>query len=350
MRINITKTLSYIALGLWIIALVMVVGAFIIVRAKAPEPANTIAENAKTPTSAITTLVLATATTAPDDAPQTSTQIIPQGIPFPEGSLEHSFFPLSGLHAVIECESCHKDLEYAGTPTDCVSCHIETAPLDHFAGDCALCHAPTAWADAIFDHTVVNTSNCTACHSRPTNHYAGQCSNCHNTVDWRNVDFDHTGQTNCAACHNNNAPTNHYAGQCSNCHNTGNWSSVNFDHTGQTNCVACHSPPNNHFSGQCSNCHNTRDWDDADFDHAGQTNCLSCHKNDEPDEEDHPTGQQCSDCHNTNDWDDAEGDAPETTSVIFPTTLGPSHEQQETTSDTLSLEQLVKCSTCHENQ
>ncbi|HLF89885.1 MAG TPA: hypothetical protein VI451_13125, partial [Anaerolineales bacterium] len=277
--------------------------------------------------------------------------LAPQGIPFPEGSVaaQHSFYPLVGQHALLECTSCHVNEQYAGTPTQCVVCHQNKAPLNHFEGDCATCHTPlswqdatfdhalygatdcvschtgdkpanhfdgqcsachttTAWKPASFDHSLVNATDCQSCHSddAPPNHYAGQCSACHNTSSWANVNFDHNvvNATNCQSCHGSDAPANHYAGQCSNCHtSTSNWGSVSFNHTGQTDCQACHGgdAPANHYAGQCSNCHtSTSNWGSVSFSHTGQTNCSSCHTP----PANHYAGQ-CSTCHNTSNWNDA---------------------------------------------
>ena len=38
-----------------------------------------------------------------------------RSVPFPEGSVDHSFFPLSGGHSDIQCETCHTKGTYEGT-------------------------------------------------------------------------------------------------------------------------------------------------------------------------------------------------------------------------------------------
>ena len=274
-------------------------------------------------------------------------------IPFPQGSVGaiHNFYPLSGQHAVKECVSCHNSGRYAGTPNQCVSCHILEQPIDHYLADCELCHSAIAWTDihfdheaaarescqtchfsnlpvnhypgdcsachitqnwlvVNFDHQVANAVDCLACHSKdlPLYHYPGQCSNCHNTQNWASATFNHSGFTDCYACHSVDTPGNHYSGQCSNCHATsGSWSNAQFNHSGYSDCLACHAgnAPVNHFAGQCSNCHNTNSWEGASFNHAGFTDCISCHEKDRPRE--HRSGQ-CSECHNTRRWGDADDD------------------------------------------
>ena len=224
----------------------------------------------------------------------------PMAVPFPAGSPgdEHAFFPLEGAHATAECEACHTSGDYQGTATTCEACHADKIPTGHYAGDCAACHAPTNWQDAIFDHSAASATDCANCHNddAPANHYPGQCSQCHTTDGgWGNAVFNHAGFTNCQTCHS--APTNHYPGQCSNCHNPDNqWSTATFNHAGFTDCQTCHSAPANHYGGQCSSCHNPDTaWSNATFNHAGFTDCQSCHSAPA-----NHYGGACSSCHNPN--------------------------------------------------
>ncbi len=268
--------------------------------------------------------------------------IDPHLVIFPPGSggAEHAFFPLVDGHGNLQCEQCHQAGQFAGTPRDCIACHRNVLPANHYQGDCASCHTLASWKDIHFDHKLAGARDCAACHNRdkPANHYAGQCSACHSTQAWKPARFNHevagardcqschrrpanhfNGQ--CSACHNtrawkpagfnhevagardcqacHNRPANHYSGQCSNCHNTSAWKPARFDHTGLTDCQSCHNRPANHYSGQCSNCHNTSAWKPARFDHTGLTDCQSCHNR----PADHWSGQ-CSKCHNTSNWSD----------------------------------------------
>src|SRR3990170_433233 len=243
--------------------------------------------------------------------------IDPRAVAFPPGSLAalHSFYPLNGQHAVIECTDCHTNGQYSGTPTICEDCHSPDKPLNHFVGECAACHSPVSWTDVRFDHRLAGSNDCTSCHSKdkPRNHFDGQCSACHDTTNWAGASFNHAavGAKDCLSCHQKDKPANHFDGQCSSCHNTSNWKDATFNHQamGATDCLSCHSKdkPKDHFEGQCSACHNTSSWAGGKFDHgaAGVTNCLSCHSDDKP--SNHFDGQ-CSACHNTSDWRDAQFD------------------------------------------
>jgi hypothetical protein len=240
--------------------------------------------------------------------------IAPQIVEFPEGSpgAMHEFFPLVGEHAELDCDSCHVDAQYAGTPNLCIDCHLEELPDPHFSGECSTCHSPTSWQDIDFDHSLNDAADCQSCHldERPTGHYSGQCSACHNTIDWEQADFNHQAvdTRDCQFCHSADKPANHFQAQCSVCHNTTNWAQVNFNHEAvkATDCKACHANdrPVNHYSGQCSACHNTTNWAQANFNHdaVGATDCKACHSGNKPANH---WGGQCSACHNTTSWSNA---------------------------------------------
>ena len=240
-------------------------------------------------------------------------------------------FPLSGAHATVDCEMCHRlaapgDLTYVNTATDCASCHMEdyqaTKEPDHatagFPTDCAACHDDVAWSRARFDHASTAFPLTGA-------HVPLPCDRCH-------VGGVYTGLSpECVSCHQGdydgtNDPPHAASGfstSCTQCHNTSNWGDANFNHantafplTGAhvplacnachasgvyaglpSACVSCHqadydgtSEPAHAaagFSTECTQCHNTSRWGDANFNHAGTAfpltgahvplACSSCH-------------------------------------------------------------------------
>ncbi len=250
------------------------------------------------------------ATAAPGEpTPTPQAAIDPRMVLFPPGSpgAVHAFYPLTGAHALLQCQDCHVEGVYAGTPNLCSTCHAAVRPAGHYSGECALCHSPNAWLPATFNHQAVGATNCQQCHAnkRPANHYAGQCSACHATAAWLPATFNHAAAaaSDCQSCHTNKRPANHYAGQCSACHATSAWRPANFNHqaAGATDCQSCHSAvrPANHYNGQCSACHATSAWRPASFNHAaaGATDCQQCHSR----PANHFSGQ-CSQCHATTGW------------------------------------------------
>ena len=241
---------------------------------------------------------------------------------------DHSFFPLTGAHATLDCTSCHVGGKFAGTPATCVGCHLSdfqnaTNP-NHvqaaFPQTCQTCHSTAAWTPAKFDHNSVgfpltgghaglqceqcHTNNnynltdtsCISCHLKDfqgttnPNHVQGgfpqTCQTCHNIISWANATFDHsaTGFPLTGA---------HVPLQCAQCHVNGNYNLTD------TSCVSCHlkdfqgTTNPNHVAGgipqTCQQCHNTTSWANATFDHSTtgfpltgahtSLQCAQCHVN-----------------------------------------------------------------------
>ncbi len=335
-----------------------------------------------------------------------------------EGATDHSAFPLTGAHGTLDCDACHGDGVYEGTPTDCYACHRDdydnTDDPDHQAAgyptDCTQCHSTSNW-DAEDAHTSFPLTgghgglDCNDCHANgvyqgtPTDCYAchqddyneehagsgfpTDCTQCHTTANWEGA-TDHSafpltgahGTLDCDACHANGVyegtPTDcwschqddyngEHAGSgfshdCTECHSTSNWD-ADLDHTSwpltgahaavdcslchidgvyegtPTDCWSCHSSEYNQehsgsgFPHDCSICHSTTNWDaedahtswpltgghgglDCNDCHAGgvyegtPTDCWSCHEDDYNDE--HAGSgfpHDCTECHSTTDWD-----------------------------------------------
>ena len=111
-------------------------------------------------------------------------------------------FRLEGAPRAAECESCHTDGVFAGTPTNCENCHTQASriqatwkPPTHLqtSNSCDACHRSFAWVSvARFDHLEVR-GTCSSCHNNmivagqqpqhiPT---TAECDSCHNTRFWR---------------------------------------------------------------------------------------------------------------------------------------------------------------------
>ncbi|MCA9977879.1 MAG: hypothetical protein KC413_19095, partial [Anaerolineales bacterium] len=158
-----------------------------------------------------------------------------RNVPFLQGNVNHSFFPLQGGHANVSCETCHSSGNYEATDARCIACHAQDDNHDGVYGrDCTLCHDISAWQNVNYDHSFIGNNDCATCHNPPANHFEGACRDCHSdTNNFRNATFDHSriGGQDCAACHN--PPANHYAGACRDCHSdTGNFRNASFNHSG----------------------------------------------------------------------------------------------------------------------
>ncbi len=92
-----------------------------------------------------------------------------------EATFDHSLsaFPLDGAHVQVECQDCHVNGQYQGTPVECAACHSEPAfHAGMFGGQaCSECHSTIAWQPARYD----------GLHTFPMNHGEGgnTCADCH---------------------------------------------------------------------------------------------------------------------------------------------------------------------------
>jgi hypothetical protein len=245
-------------------------------------------------------------------------------------------YSLNAAHANLRCDKCHTSRVFAGTPTDCYSCHrsdyLNTRNPNHvtsgFPTTCETCHRPgdTTWQQGTFtshsaffplqgahltaacaschannNYKTVPTGPCSACHmadyqkaTAPINHVAAgfptTCDTCHKYSDasWTQATFDHSKVFPLAGAHATTA--------CANCHKGGNYSSVP-----TSPCSACHqadfqtskNPPHvaSGFSTACETCHKFSDatWQQGTFAQhstvfplAGAhltAPCASCHLN-----------------------------------------------------------------------
>jgi hypothetical protein len=115
-------------------------------------------------------------------------------------TIDHSAFttfPLTGAHASVACSACHINGKFAGTATDCYSCHVKdyngaTDPNHAQAGmptTCQSCHTTATWGGASFNHNTMTPFQLTGAHVNVA------CSSCH-----VNGQFAGTVQT-CVGCH-----------------------------------------------------------------------------------------------------------------------------------------------------
>jgi len=266
-------------------------------------------------------------------------------------------FALMGSHQSLSCQSCHTNGQFSGLSQTCASCHkADDAHNGQFGTDCRLCHNPTRWSDASFDHGKVTgfalmgshqslacqschangqfsglSQSCASCHKADDAHngqFGTDCRLCHNPTRWSDASFDHGKATGFALV------GSHQSLACHSCHTNGQWSGLS-----QT-CYSCHKADDAHngqFGTDCRQCHNPTRWSDASFDHgkvtgfalmdshsglscnACHTNggysglsstCISCHKAD--DAHNGAFGTDCAACHRPTKWSNASFDHSQT--------------------------------------
>jgi hypothetical protein len=230
-----------------------------------------------------------------------------QAVSWQGAAFIHSSFTLRGNHQTAACSACHINGVYAGTPRECVGCHLEdynaTQNPNHqqagYSTDCESCHGSEAvrWTGAIGGHATFplkgnhQTAACTDCHIN--NVYAGtprDCVGCH--LDDYNATQNPNHQqagfpTDCFVCHGSEAVTwqgavfnhnqywplqgAHTALGCNQCHASG--------YNLPKDCYGCHkadydatTSPNHQSTGfptTCENCHFSThvSWNQAVFNH-----------------------------------------------------------------------------------
>lgn len=108
-----------------------------------------------------------------------------------------SAFKLDGAHVNVECQKCHINNVFKGTPQTCSACHND--PAFHqgmFAATaCSQCHNTGAWSPAIYtgSHPVISNED----GGSGVNHGGRGCRSCH-TVN--------LSTATCTECHDNNNP------------------------------------------------------------------------------------------------------------------------------------------------
>ena len=120
-------------------------------------------------------------------------------------------FSLNGAHTDLECESCHENGRYLGTPAQCAACHAEPElHQDLFGVDCARCHTDDAWRPAqlmqhafSLDHGDEGQILCGVCH--PNVFTAVSCHECHQPGEMTSVHLEEginpTELLDCTSCH-----------------------------------------------------------------------------------------------------------------------------------------------------
>ncbi len=129
-----------------------------------------------------------------------------------------SAFPLTGLHAVAQCEGCHQSNRFKDALNTCSDCHQEDDPHKGQLGDqCASCHNTNDWQAWSFDHDLQTTFPLIGAHEGLT------CQSCHGTPGTRLEDTPST----CAGCHQaDDVHDGEFGRSCGRCHNSSDFSEI----------------------------------------------------------------------------------------------------------------------------
>ena len=133
---------------------------------------------------------------------------------------DETYIPLDPNHSLVDCDACHIQEVFIGTPMQCWRCHSSTGRIrasvaspQHISTtrDCDLCHQSGGWSNVFkVDHFAVQGS-CQSCHNgiiaigKDPGHIQSSnlCDDCHRTFSWSGTFFDHSGiVSSCFDCHN----------------------------------------------------------------------------------------------------------------------------------------------------
>jgi hypothetical protein len=236
-------------------------------------------------------------------------------------------FALTGAHGDAVCASCHRDQQFAGTPTQCLACHrADDKHAGRNGSECGACHSAMAWP-ASFEHATVTGFRLAGKHQQLT------CESCHSQ------NLAASLPRTCAGCHEEDDPHQGRLGtSCGDCHSAAQWPATSFDHAKATGfdlrgahselacttchengvdaplgklCTSCHAESDPHrgqLGSQCQSCHAETGWlVPIRFDHGlspfpllgkhSTLACGDCHAS----AAFHDAGAACADCHASDD-------------------------------------------------
>jgi hypothetical protein len=197
------------------------------------------------------------------------------------GQFDHSKtrYPLTGLHAQVECAKCHtagpdNKPRYAGIPfNQCADCHQDPHHRSFVQG-CQSCHTTSGWkkvslteVNAHFDHSKTK-------YPLQGKHVSLDCAQCHANSDFKKpLVF-----AKCADCHHPDPHNGQFSGrpdhgECASCHKVNGWKPSTF--TVVEHAASAYPLKGSHARVECSQCHIPRGKDTAfkiRFEH-----CTDCH-------------------------------------------------------------------------
>jgi len=223
----------------------------------------------------------------------------------PNFSHDKTQYPLTGLHAKVECVKCHRPssadpnspVQYKGFVLFkyCASCHKDPHG-NAFDGDCSRCHVTEGWKQirsaSGFDHSKTDFPLL-------GKHAAVACKDCHKTENFKvQIAF-----ARCLDCHKDQHggqfAKRSDGGECKACHTEAAWKPARFsvEEHGKTR----YPLVGKHADVACAKCHIPKGKETVY--HVPFAACTDCHKDEHKGQfAGQPHQNRCDDCHTPAAW------------------------------------------------
>jgi len=207
-------------------------------------------------------------------------------------------FPLTGLHAKVECAKCHTPATPKGPPrftgipfAKCSDCHTDPH-RGAFAQSCESCHTTESWkkisSGRQFDHSKTK-------YPLEGKHAQVDCIKCHASANFKKpVAF-----AKCSDCHQPDPHGGQFAarkdrGECSACHTVAGWKPSSFGV--KEHASSAYPLEGKHAGVSCDKCHLPAGT--ATRYKVAFANCKDCHKDVHADQfAQAPYNNRCEQCH-----------------------------------------------------
>jgi len=223
----------------------------------------------------------------------------------PGFSHDRTHYPLTGLHARLACDKCHRPAAaVVDSPVQyksqvlfnyCASCHKDPHG-NAFSGDCRGCHTTGAWKQILpsngFDHGRTD-------YPLLGKHAAAACKDCHQGENFK----AHVPFARCLDCHQDQhggqLARREDGGDCKACHDEGAWKPAHF--TAEDHAKTTYPLLGKHAAVACAKCHLPKGKDTPY--RVAFAACTACHQDAHKGQfAAKPHNNRCEDCHEVGGW------------------------------------------------
>lgn len=198
-----------------------------------------------------------------------------------QGQFDHSKtrYPLTGLHAQVQCAKCHTNgadgkPQYVGIPfNQCSDCHKDPHH-GSFPQGCQSCHSTSGWKKVSLQAVSERFDHSKTKYPLEGKHVNVDCAQCHANGDFKKP----LAFQKCMDCHKPDPHSGQFAkradgGECAACHTVQGWKPSKF--TVKEHALSAYPLQGGHARLECAQCHIPKGKDTlfkVKFEH-----CTDCH-------------------------------------------------------------------------